>query len=95
MTSSGTEATYEYCRAKSLALSKSDCVDGYGGGTDCHDPLECAWLTSGIPPEAVESIIIPEMLGEENEKLWVQDGQGKHEGESPGCYKFLSNFYAL
>ena len=44
------------------------------GKTDSHDPFECPWLSSRVPLEAVESVIIPEMLCKKAQELYVRSG---------------------
>jgi hypothetical protein len=49
-------------------------IYGNEGKTDSHDPFECAWLPPRVPLETVESVIIPEVLREKDEELYVRNG---------------------
>lgn len=74
--------------------SESRHIDGYGERTDGHDPLECTWLPPRIPLEAVEPIIIPEMLREETEELRARSGRAKQKGGSVDWRRIFGLCYA-
>ena len=44
------------------------------GKTDSHNSFKCARLSSRVPLETVESVIVPEMLCEETQELYVRSG---------------------
>lgn len=75
-TSSGTEAKYEYWGYRLSLIELVDIHDNRGK-TNSHNSFECAGLSSRVPLETAESVIIPEMLCEETQELYVKSGVGK------------------